>query len=324
MTGTREPCQAFNQETSMVASEKAIKEANWAGQIPLKLVLASDENASLDTPSPLYALAFRLGYLPTVAAQALEFFQDVLPPGTDSPWFEYKRIPLPWQVPVGVLYDLLASDHEQPWPLTVHFRAFPDVLLRWDGDSTLRAAYFNSLKEAAYIFQGSALTREVMNMALQAQNDLWNAVTAGDAEQYASVCRSLRMVPKARGERRPSVPLRLYIRQNHGGYMGSLDSATLYTSRPVEIFSETGALRTLREVLKDLLSVLCTNAEATSSEGGNASSSEHPDTLDGESAEGEEEGKGKLVEAVSSSEEKPKEGIASLHGKDLLEIPNYG
>lgn len=39
---------------------------------------------------------------------------------------------------------------------------------------------------------------------------------------------------------------------------------------------------------------------------------------DGESAEGEEEGKGKLVEAVSSSEEKPKEGIASLQGKDLL------
>ena len=79
-------------------------------QIPLKLVLASDENASLDTPSPLYvsskrdnlsllhfsdvmyglslssvnalrlvplvqALAFRLGYLPMVAAKALEFFQ---------------------------------------------------------------------------------------------------------------------------------------------------------------------------------------------------------------------------------------------------------
>lgn len=71
----------------------------------------------------MQALAFRLGYLPTVAAQALEFFQaifnflvlalarramgavfpivlaapqDVLPPGTDTPWFEYKRIPLPW------------------------------------------------------------------------------------------------------------------------------------------------------------------------------------------------------------------------------------
>jgi hypothetical protein len=22
--------------------------------------------------------------------------QDVLPPGEDTPWFEYKRIPLPW------------------------------------------------------------------------------------------------------------------------------------------------------------------------------------------------------------------------------------
>ena len=83
-------------------------------------------------------------------------------------------------IPVGVLYDLLASSMEEPCQLTVstllhcttilqhpclthapyidgmsdcraimqvHFRAFPsDLLLRWEGEQTLRAAYFNSLK----------------------------------------------------------------------------------------------------------------------------------------------------------------------------------
>lgn len=131
----------------------------------------------------------------------------------------------------------------------------PGNLWYYDMDTNISPPFsivIACIQEAAYIFQGSALTRKVMNMALQAQNDLWNAVTAvscsapyflnmaarlsrarttrviemrilawmsmqGDAEQYASVCRSLRMVPKARGERRPSVPLRLYIRQNHGG-----------------------------------------------------------------------------------------------------------
>ena len=114
------------------------------------------------------------------------------------------------------------------------------------------------MQEAAYICQGSAGARGVMDMALQAQNDLWNAVTVvsctapcyfpnvaarlscawttrviemrtlawismqGDAEQYASVCSSLRMVPKARGKRPPSVPLRLYIRRSHGGDRYSL------------------------------------------------------------------------------------------------------
>ncbi len=52
----------------------------------------------------------------------------------------------------------------------------------------------------------------------------------GDAEQYASVCSSLLMVPKARGERRPSVPLRLYIRQSHGGKTSEYDLVPLQRS----------------------------------------------------------------------------------------------
>jgi len=38
-----------------------------------------------------------------------------------------------------------------------------------------------------------------------------------DAEGYASISSSVRMAPKARGDRRPSVPLRLYVRHSHGG-----------------------------------------------------------------------------------------------------------
>lgn len=302
----------------MVASEKAIKEANWAGQIPLKLVLATNEITSLDTPSPLYALAFRLSYLPTVAAQALEFFQDVLPPGTNTPWFEYKRIPLPWQIPVGVLYDLLASENKQPWRLTVHFRSFPsDTLLRWDGDVTLRAAFFNSLKEAAYICQGSA--RSVMDMALQAQNDLWSAVTAGDAEQYASVSSSLNMVPKARGDRRPSVPLRLYVRHSHGGYMASLNSATQYTSRPVETVTESGRSRTLQEVLHALLSDLRrndANAEAGEPESSITSTSQPKDTLE-KDTDAEEEATGDVQRAASSAIEETWQVLPTMQGTDL-------
>ncbi|CAL8471512.1 g11054 [Coccomyxa elongata] len=295
----------------MVASEKAIKEANWAGQIPLKLVLASNEITSLDTPSPLYALAFRLGYLPTVAAQALEFFQEVLPPGSNTPWFEYKRIPLPWQIPVGVLYDLLASENEQPWHLTVHFRSFPsDTLLRWDGDITLRAAFFNSLKEAAYICQGSA--RSVMDMALQAQNDLWSAVTAGDAEQYASISSSLNMSPKARGERRPSVPLRLYVRHTHGGYMASLNSATQYTSRPVETVTESGRSRTLQEVLLALLSDLGGGAASAEPESSNTSTSQPISTLE-KDADAEGEATGDVHRAASSAIDETWQSLSSVH-----------
>ena len=94
-------------------------------------------------------------------------------------------------IPVGVLFDLLASGLEEPCQLTVslpepwmpmlgpapyvrqvlpvvtmlrqrspraqvHFRAFPsNLLLQWEGEQTLRAAYFNSLKVTARMPQSS-------------------------------------------------------------------------------------------------------------------------------------------------------------------------
>jgi hypothetical protein len=72
-------------------------------------------------------------------------------------------------LPAGVLYDLVAAPSgELPWRLTIHFRAFPDRMLpTYSGEAGLRAAFFNSLKEAACICRGSA--QRVMEMAAGAQ-----------------------------------------------------------------------------------------------------------------------------------------------------------
>lgn len=45
--------------------------------------------------------------------------QHVLPPGKDTPWFDSNGIPLRWQTPLGVLYDLMTAKDEKPWALTV-------------------------------------------------------------------------------------------------------------------------------------------------------------------------------------------------------------
>ena len=45
--------------------------------------------------------------------------QHVLPPGEEEPWFEANALPLRWQVPIGVLYDLLTDGEDRPWSLTV-------------------------------------------------------------------------------------------------------------------------------------------------------------------------------------------------------------
>ena len=88
-----------------------------------------------------------MGYLATLAQEALAYFQvklaarshafaapkvgcnhslyhasavqHVLPPGEEEPWFEANNLPLRWQVPIGVLYDLLTDGEDRPWSLTV-------------------------------------------------------------------------------------------------------------------------------------------------------------------------------------------------------------
>lgn len=55
--------------------------------------------------------------------------------------------------------------------------------------------------------------------------------------------------------------------------MSSLQSATLYTSRPVEVVSETGTARTLGDVLRDLLPTLYTAPAPAQKEEQAASSS---------------------------------------------------
>ncbi|KAK9843411.1 hypothetical protein WJX81_000813 [Elliptochloris bilobata] len=236
-------------------SRAAIWQENWAGGVPLQLTLASTEVTALSAPPALYVMGPRLGYLPTVALQARAFFQHVLPPGDDTPWFECNRLALPWHVPLGVLYDLLARKRQRPWALTVHFRSFPrGRLLRWDGVASMRAAFFSSLKEAAYVCQGSA--GGVMGMATSAQDELWAAVAAGDGSRVAAVSGALRLAPRARGDRRPMLPLRIYVRTADTEYIADLAEAVHFTSRPVEAILASGAARTLRDALSAVLAEL--------------------------------------------------------------------
>lgn len=77
----------------------------------------------------------RVGYLPTLATQALSAYQvrwqscagclhhtvaqHLLPPGEDRIWFDYNGVPLKWHIPVGVLFDTLCCTADLPWRLTV-------------------------------------------------------------------------------------------------------------------------------------------------------------------------------------------------------------
>ena len=122
--------------------------AVWDGAIPLCLSLDEHEVAAPQTPPSLFTLVPRHAYLPMLSDAAFAHFQDVLPPGDNELWFDAAGVPLKWQLPCGVLHDLLGG--ELPWRLRVHFRAYPEgMLTRCSGPEAVRGHLFNSLKVSA-------------------------------------------------------------------------------------------------------------------------------------------------------------------------------
>jgi hypothetical protein len=121
--------------------------AMWDGAIPVCLSLDEHEVATSQAPPCLYVLAPRGTYLPLLTAAAAVHFQDALPAmGEGAVWFDAGGLPLKWQLPTGVLYDLLGRS-QVPWRLNVHFRAFPEgTLLQCVGADAVRATLFNALK----------------------------------------------------------------------------------------------------------------------------------------------------------------------------------
>lgn len=57
----------------------------------------------------------------------------------------------------------------------------------------------------------------VMGMATSQQDELWAAVEAGDGARVAAVSAALRLAPRARGDRQPTLPLRVYVRTGDVG-----------------------------------------------------------------------------------------------------------
>ncbi|KDD72098.1 hypothetical protein H632_c3869p0, partial [Helicosporidium sp. ATCC 50920] len=61
----------------------------------------------------------RMGYLPWMISTATKLLASYLPPGELTPWFSYNYLPLRWDVPAGVLYDILVNDESTfPWDIT--------------------------------------------------------------------------------------------------------------------------------------------------------------------------------------------------------------
>ncbi|TMS10866.1 Autophagy protein 5 [Larimichthys crocea] len=107
-----------------MADDKDVLRDVWFGRIPTCFTLNQDEVTEREA-EPYYLLLPRVSYLTLVTDKVKKHFLKVMKAeDVEEMWFEYEGTPLKWHYPIGVLFDLHASNTVLPWSITVHFKPF--------------------------------------------------------------------------------------------------------------------------------------------------------------------------------------------------------
>lgn len=152
---------------------------------------------------------------------------------TDA-WFSYEDVPLKWQYPIGLLFDLLAGASptkprtsatrpepspsqdegasislQRPWDLIVHFSEWPaEHLIPFDSlGKTHQDTFFQSVKEADYLRNGTA--KAILSLSKDDSDNLWQSVQSHDSTKYFSIYRRFLNPPDGEGVR--NIPIKAYI-----------------------------------------------------------------------------------------------------------------
>lgn len=214
----------------------------WNGIVHVRIVYQHKE----------YLLsAKRVLYFPSYFRQIADFFLVATGPEnlvTRPVWLEYEKVPLKWNLPIGLLHDLLYSPGKTgdvPWTLSMKLASehmpYPSehvIPFQTDGNQVfyeklLSQILLNALKQACYVLNGSS--RAVMNLSQDDTLALCRAMDHHDLAVYGQIRRKLAIPGR---DTRFRIPLKIYV----------AGSAELLQA-PVWSKDESGNSRTLGEVI---------------------------------------------------------------------------
>ncbi|KAF2178566.1 autophagy protein-like protein 5 [Zopfia rhizophila CBS 207.26] len=211
--------------TSSRDLQAKLQKTVWNGSIPLEIRLANADCRTYDESDP-YLIQFpRLSYLALLIPGLRSFFSsflihpDVSP---DETWLSYQGVPLKWQYPLGLLYDLYSGSEpaypkgeaeekdepSQPWKLTIHFTDLPlEHLIRLDVEGKhLHDLFINNVKEADFLRNGTGKT--VMSLSKEDSTQLWESVKQHKFSLFSPINQKL-LSPQGTSLRH--LPIRLYL-----------------------------------------------------------------------------------------------------------------
>lgn len=190
-----------------------VKQRVWNGTINTRILFKDAE----------YLLQIhRNSYFPLYFSTIAQFFSHVtgIDLHTSQVWLEYEDVPLKWNMPVGVLYDLLflpsmpedksfwtlhlrheCSDAQYPKDDIIPFQQTENGI---DYKMLLTQVVINHLKQSCYVMNGNS--RAMMSLSEDDTKTLWNAIVQHDYGMYTSIIK--KVLPKQMAKR---VPIKLYL-----------------------------------------------------------------------------------------------------------------
>ncbi|GEQ68516.1 hypothetical protein JCM33374_g2184 [Metschnikowia sp. JCM 33374] len=246
---------------------EAVTARVWNGSVHVRIVYENTDFL-LD--------AKRVAYFASYFSQMADFFRiatgvQYLP--TQPVWLEYEDVPLKWNLPIGLLYDLLylpsgpisssssssslpSSAYKHPWKLVLKVSCaetpYPShSIIPFDSaghkpvdyNKMLNRVLINSLKQSCYVLNGNS--RAVLGLSDDDTRGLCRSMATHDLTVYTSISKKLVAAPKTGRQR---IPLKLYIA-----------GSDILLQAPVWTKDDAGNDSTLSQVIKHQLAEVSTD-----------------------------------------------------------------
>ncbi|XP_065670365.1 autophagy protein 5 [Hydra vulgaris] len=191
-----------------MADDKEVLREIWEGRLPICFNISPDEITTVDQPEPCYLLVPRMSYFPLVTDKVFRHFQKASnQDDIDKMWLEYNGQPLKWHYPIGVLYDL-HGENVLPWPVTLHFKKFPETeIMKCHGRDAVEAHFMSAVKEADSLKHRSVV---INAMKRNDHKQLWMGLSNDRYDQFWSINKKL--MERVNSEPFRCIPLRVHQR----------------------------------------------------------------------------------------------------------------
>ena len=211
---------------SSTTEDKEITRELWHARLPICFQLADEEKSKVnrsELPEPLYLMVSRQTYFPCMTEKIQRYYcnyfkENLLEPTSSvsmtNLWLEYEGIPLKWNYPVGVLYDLYSSSlgsvnsSQLPWQVLIHFSGFPESeIVRFPDRKSVEAHFMSTVKEADALKHKGQM---IGGMQERDHKQLWSSLLQEKYEAFWNINQRL----MASTENMPSfryIPYRIYI-----------------------------------------------------------------------------------------------------------------